>query len=191
MKLGLGGSPTGPAGTGKTESVKALGAILGRLVLVFNCDEGKNATFTSYKSISSNSNQTTTQRYLYTSSLLFQLTFPANIREERISISVFLLNPVKGISFQTFRGLCKHSYTALGNDLLLTYPPSSNNHIRHDCTIFKYTYISDGSPIRIFSNAELDKNTPISTQKYSFITAIDKIINIENKNLKLHLSQNW
>ena len=40
MKLGLGGSPTGPAGTGKTESVKALAAILGRLVLVFNCDEG-------------------------------------------------------------------------------------------------------------------------------------------------------
>ncbi|XP_031838829.2 dynein cytoplasmic heavy chain beethoven isoform X1 [Nomia melanderi] len=40
MKLGLGGSPSGPAGTGKTESVKALGAILGRLVLVFNCDEG-------------------------------------------------------------------------------------------------------------------------------------------------------
>lgn len=48
MKLGLGGSPTGPAGTGKTESVKALGAILGRLVLVFNCDEGNNsAVFTN------------------------------------------------------------------------------------------------------------------------------------------------
>nr|XP_033320776.1 cytoplasmic dynein 2 heavy chain 1 [Megalopta genalis] len=43
MKLGLGGSPTGPAGTGKTESVKALGSILGRLVLVFNCDEGMDA----------------------------------------------------------------------------------------------------------------------------------------------------
>jgi dynein heavy chain 2 len=28
------------AGTGKTESVKALGAALGRQVLVFNCDEG-------------------------------------------------------------------------------------------------------------------------------------------------------
>ena len=32
-------SPKGPAGTGKTESVKALGHQLGRFVLVFNCDE--------------------------------------------------------------------------------------------------------------------------------------------------------
>lgn len=39
MKLGLGGNPYGPAGTGKTESVKALGGLLGRQVLVFNCDE--------------------------------------------------------------------------------------------------------------------------------------------------------
>uniref|UniRef100_A0A1B0DN78 Dynein heavy chain, cytoplasmic n=1 Tax=Phlebotomus papatasi TaxID=29031 RepID=A0A1B0DN78_PHLPP len=39
MHLGLGGNPFGPAGTGKTECVKALGAMLGRLVLVFNCNE--------------------------------------------------------------------------------------------------------------------------------------------------------
>lgn len=41
MHLGLGGNPFGPAGTGKTECVKSLGAMLGRLVLVFNCSEVK------------------------------------------------------------------------------------------------------------------------------------------------------
>ena len=39
LEYRLGGSPFGPAGTGKTESVKALGNQLGRFVLVFNCDE--------------------------------------------------------------------------------------------------------------------------------------------------------
>uniref|UniRef100_A0AAF5DHG2 Cytoplasmic dynein 2 heavy chain 1 n=1 Tax=Strongyloides stercoralis TaxID=6248 RepID=A0AAF5DHG2_STRER len=40
LSMGLGGNPYGPAGTGKTESVKALAAVMGRQVLVFNCDEG-------------------------------------------------------------------------------------------------------------------------------------------------------
>lgn len=40
MSSGFGGNPFGPAGTGKTESVKALGVLMGRQVLVFNCDEG-------------------------------------------------------------------------------------------------------------------------------------------------------
>eukprot|EP00698_Gefionella_okellyi_P019038 TRINITY_DN5781_c1_g2_i1.p1 TRINITY_DN5781_c1_g2~~TRINITY_DN5781_c1_g2_i1.p1 ORF type:complete len:3148 (-),score=914.00 TRINITY_DN5781_c1_g2_i1:20-9082(-) len=40
MAMGYGGNPYGPAGTGKTESVKALANALGRQVLVFNCDEG-------------------------------------------------------------------------------------------------------------------------------------------------------
>ncbi|MCP9266202.1 DYHC2 [Dirofilaria immitis] len=40
MSMGFGGNLYGPAGTGKTESVKALANLFGRQVLVFNCDEG-------------------------------------------------------------------------------------------------------------------------------------------------------
>ncbi|KAH3679920.1 hypothetical protein WICMUC_000663, partial [Wickerhamomyces mucosus] len=39
LDQGLGGSPFGPAGTGKTETVKALAQNLGKMMLVFNCDE--------------------------------------------------------------------------------------------------------------------------------------------------------
>ena len=38
MTLGYGGNPYGPAGTGKTESVKALGQALARQVLQMLCN---------------------------------------------------------------------------------------------------------------------------------------------------------
>lgn len=47
MHMGFGGNPYGPAGTGKTESVKALGNAFGRQVLVFNCFDESHQLLTN------------------------------------------------------------------------------------------------------------------------------------------------
>ena len=55
MKLKMGGAPAGPAGTGKTETVKDLARATGILCYVFNCSEQMNSAYmaSTFKGLSS------------------------------------------------------------------------------------------------------------------------------------------
>ena len=81
LHLHRGGSPKGPAGTGKTETVKDLGKALGNYVIVVNCSEGLD-----YKSMGR----------MYSG--LAQVSFHYHLRLKFLCCPVF--NKVKQIQWQ-------------------------------------------------------------------------------------------